>query len=116
MNGSELKDTASNSCRCWKGMCYTKQRPVLLVAVSDSMETRCWKILTANKMALPSFIYIVHYHNYNILTWCYEQNVFLMIMFLIIYDHNFLFAFCYFLICVAYFFHLNCIILQYCIL
>lgn len=57
MNGSELKDTASDSCRCWEGMCYTKQRPALLVAVSDSMETRCWKILTANKNGV-TFIYI----------------------------------------------------------
>lgn len=98
MNGSELKATASDSDA--GRVCVTNSRPALLVAVSD-METRCWKILTANKMALASFIFIVHYHDYSILTWCYEQNVFLMIMFLIIYDYNFLFAFCYFLICVA---------------
>lgn len=98
MNGSELKATASDSDA--GRVCVTNSHPALLVAVSD-METRCWKILTANKMALASFIFIVHYHDYSILTWCYEQNVFLMIMFLIIYDYNFLFAFCYFLICVA---------------
>lgn len=99
MNGSELKATASDSDA--GRVCVTNSRPALLVAVSD-METRCWKILTANKNGV-TFIYIyrtlplLQYFNMVLRTKRVSNDY----MFLIIYDYNFLFAFCYFLICVA---------------